>query len=106
MAVAVGEILAEFHQRLAGLYGQRLERVVLFGSHARGQAVPDSDIDVLVVLKGDVSPGAEILRSGGIVAGLSLRTDSVISVIFVSSDRFATEGSPLLLNVRREGVAV
>jgi predicted nucleotidyltransferase len=32
-------------------YGNRLDRVVLFGSHARGEARPDSDYDIAVFLK-------------------------------------------------------
>ena len=40
------------------------------------------------------------------MAGLSLRDDVVISRVFVSSERFLHEQSPLLINVRREGVPV
>lgn len=34
------------------MYGERLERVVLFGSYARGDAGPDSDYDVAIFAKG------------------------------------------------------
>jgi len=37
---------------------------------------------------------------------LSLEYDVVISRAFVSSERFERERSPLLLNVRREGVPI
>jgi len=98
-------ILAELRRRLRSLYGSRLSQMVLFGSQARGEAEPGADIDVLVVLEGPVIPGEEIARSGGIMAELSLEHDTVISCVFMSADRYATEQSPLLLNVRREGVA-
>lgn len=46
--------LAErFARRLKETHGDRIERVVLFGSVARGQHVPDSDIDLLVVTPGN-----------------------------------------------------
>jgi predicted nucleotidyltransferase len=45
-------ILAKFRAALAETYGDRLERVVLFGSRARGDAQPDSDYDVAVFLNG------------------------------------------------------
>ena len=44
-------ILAHFRLALAEMYGPRLERVVLYGSRARGDAEADSDYDVAVFLK-------------------------------------------------------
>jgi len=99
-------ILTDLRHRLTELYGPRFERLILFGSQARGDAEEGSDVDVLVVLNGEVRPGAEIRRTGGIVAELSLDNDLVISCAFVSSQRFMTEKSPFLLNVHREGIAL
>ncbi|MFM9024014.1 MAG: nucleotidyltransferase family protein, partial [Planctomycetaceae bacterium] len=39
-------LLDELKERLTAAYGHRLYTVVLFGSEARGEAGPDSDIDV------------------------------------------------------------
>jgi predicted nucleotidyltransferase len=97
-------ILGEFQGQLESLYGERLARLVLFGSQARGEAESGSDIDVLVVLEGSVNPGEEIARTGAITSALSLKYDVVISCTFMSADRYRTGQSPLLLNVRREGV--
>lgn len=99
-------ILAELRQHLVALYGERLVAVVLFGSQARGNATLDSDIDVMVVLKGEVWPGQEIERTGGIVAELSLKSDVLLSTIFESEEEFRRNGSPLLINVRREGISL
>jgi uncharacterized protein len=41
-------ILVRFRSALEALYGDRIERVVLFGSRARGDAHPESDYDVAV----------------------------------------------------------
>jgi Nucleotidyltransferase domain len=43
-------ILERFRAALEEMYGRRLERVVLFGSRARGDAWPDPDYDVAVFL--------------------------------------------------------
>ena len=102
----VQSIMLEMQQELKDIYGERIVRIMLFGSHARGDASPGSDIDALIVLKGAVKPGAEIARTGGITSELSLKYDVVISCTFVSAERYETEQSPLLINVRREGVAV
>jgi predicted nucleotidyltransferase len=101
-ALAVGELKSH----LVAVYRQRLARLVLFGSRARGDADPGSDIDVMVVLKGAVKPGAEISRAGGATAALSLKHNVVISCTFVSEERFLNEQSPLLINVRREGMPI
>lgn len=99
-------ILTELRRRFEEIYGERLVRMMLFGSQARGDAEPGSDIDVLVVLKGTVSPCEEIARTINDVADISLEYDEVISCAFVSEEQFERERSPLLLNVRREGMAV
>jgi predicted nucleotidyltransferase len=77
---------------------------VLFGSQARGDVEPGSDIDVLVVLQGVVSPCEKIARTINDVADISLAYNEVVSCVFVSEEQFERERSPLLLNVRREGV--
>ena len=102
----VQSIMSEMQLALKELYGDRLVRIMLFGSQARGDAAPDSDIDALIVLKGAVRPGEEIARTGGIASELSLKNDVVMSCTFVSAERYETEQSPLLINVRRDGIAV
>lgn len=102
----LNSILTELRHQLEGLYGTRLVHLVLYGSQARGDALPGSDVDVLVVLTGSVEPGVEIERVSPITAALSLEHDIVISCVYISEERYIRENSPLLLNVRREGVVV
>ncbi|MDQ2713183.1 MAG: nucleotidyltransferase domain-containing protein [Acidobacteriota bacterium] len=45
-------ILAKFRDVLKEMYGERLERVVLYGSQARGDTLPDSDYDGAIFLDG------------------------------------------------------
>lgn len=99
-------ILAEFRQYLAALYGARLVDVVLFGSQARGDAVPGSDIDVLIVLKDRVSQFEEVERTGDFTSALCLKYDVLISRIFIAENDYLHSQMPFLLNVRREGIHV
>lgn len=106
MTPKIQTILTELRRHFEELYGERLVHIVLFGSQARGDAESGSDIDVLVVLKGHVSPCEEIARTSEITADLSLQQNEVVSCVFVSDEQFQQERSPLLINVRREGVAI
>ena len=106
MSEQLQNLLSELRSRFEALYGPRLVRLVLFGSHARGDAEPGSDIDVLVVLEGAVRSGEEIRRTLNDVAELSLENNVLFSCVFVSRDRYENELSPLLINVRRGGVPV
>ena len=99
-------VLQEFRQGLESLYGDRLVRLVLFGSQARGEAGERSDVDVMLVLRGRVEPGDEIQRTSALRSSLCLKHDAVISCVYVSETEYLTEMSPLLRNVHREGVAM
>jgi len=100
------QAISELKRDIAGLYGDRLFHMALFGSHARGEAGADSDVDILVVLKGSVRPFDEIERTGEIVSRISLKYDFVLSCTFMDEDRYLTRNGPLLRNIRREGVAI
>ena len=99
-------ILREFRDGLEQIYGSRLVRVVLFGSQARHEAEPDSDIDVMVVLLVPVNPHEELRRLSAFKVELCLKCDVVISCAYVSEAEYRQDGTPLMLNVRREGVPV
>ncbi|OUC13119.1 MAG: nucleotidyltransferase [Alkalinema sp. CACIAM 70d] len=104
MSPSLQPILSQLKQALTELYGDRLLHLMLFGSQARGDAEPGSDIDVLVVLKPPVNPGEEIKRTGQAVADLSLHYDVVISCLFMDEIYYQTRNGSLLRNIRKEGV--
>jgi predicted nucleotidyltransferase len=106
MQASVANVLDDLRPRLETLYGRRLVRLVLFGSQAREEAEPGSDIDLLVVLRGTVSPCHEIERTIEDVAAVSLEHGVTVSCVFVSDEEYQRRRTPLLLNVRREGVSV
>ena len=99
-------VLQTLRRDLAHALGAQFNRLLLFGSRARGEARPDSDIDVLVVVNGAVDYPDLLRRTSEVVANLSLEHDVVISTIFVSEARWATGASPLLLTARREAIAI
>jgi predicted nucleotidyltransferase len=88
------------------MYGPRLERVILLGSHARGDARPDSDIDMLVVLEGPVDIMTEARRTSGLALHTAAERDAALSFVHLSDEEFADLRRPLVRSIRDEGIVV
>jgi uncharacterized protein len=100
------QIIREFVQRAHSLYNDRLKRVVVYGSCARNEATAESDIDLAVVLAGEVVAGKEIDRMIDIITDINLEHGVLLSVYPVSEENYLYRNSPLLINIRREGISV
>lgn len=90
--------------RLAEAYGERFAGLVLYGSYARGEAGPDSDVDLLVLLDGPVDRWAEIETLVGIACDIEDGTGEMLSLLARSTADYTEAQSPLLRNVHAEGV--
>ena len=107
MPTNIRKILRKLKRELLKVYGERLKAVYLFGSFARGEGrLPDSDIDVMIVLKGEFDYWEMDRLSSEMVANLSLENDVVISTKLVSEARYTESKMPLYINVHREGVLI
>ena len=96
-------ILKRFRDALSELYGDRLERVVLFGSRARGDAREDSDYDVAVFIK-DLGPfWDEVDRLVGVETDLLHDTGAVINSMPYRASTYQDRTS-LMREIRHEGV--
>lgn len=100
----IGTALQELETRLRALYGECLEQRYLYGSYARGSAGPESDVDVLVVLRGPLEPGREIARMTPAVSDVSLAHDLLIAAVPVPSDWTESRWNPFLVQVRKEAI--
>ncbi len=100
----IRDILKEFREEVENLYESRLKSIILYGSWARGDATEESDIDLLIVLERKVIPGKEIDKMIDIITEINLKHGVLISIYPVSEEDYSTINSPLLINVRREGV--
>lgn len=97
-------ILAELKRGLEAIYGERLKAVVLFGSQARGDATPDSDVAVAVVLDDFESAPEGIRRPSELFWTLSYDHDMLLSCVPVRRDDWRRGDSMLPQSLRREGV--
>ncbi len=103
MAIKDDPILKRFRAELDKVYGDRLDRVVLFGSRARGDARPDSDYDIAVFLRNPESFWSESRRLAEIETDILY--DTLVVVNALPFDKAVYNKQTLLMNdVRREGV--
>ncbi len=110
------EVLARYRDALLDRFPDELQRLILYGSQARGEATAGSDIDVLVV----VGWGEERLPGGFYAApfsdprwqaivdtasDISLEHGVYISPLVISERRFR-EWSPLITRAKEEGIEI
>lgn len=97
-------VFNEATSALKSNYGKRLSKIILFGSYARGEQTPESDIDLLIVLNDDkLSAGKEIRYINGFLFNIAFRHNVTISAHPVSGERFETESSFFFNRIKKEG---
>lgn len=103
----LANILKKYVENLKKIYGKDLLQVSLFGSYARGDYKPDSDIDILVIIKGS-DEHKYIYRDDLCEMSMDFNMDNDIwiEVIAIDSDYFYKwrNGDPFLLNVAKDEV--
>ena len=97
-------ILKRFRAALDEMYGERLERVVLFGSRARGDAQEDSDYDVAVFLRDMADRFAEMDRLADLSTKIIVEEDGPFIHAMPYRAGSYDERTPLMLTVRSDGV--
>jgi uncharacterized protein len=96
-------ILTRFRAALDALYGNRLERVVLFGSRARGEAREGSDYDVAVFVRDLGDRWQEVDRIVPVITDIIDDTGAVIHAMPYLAGSYENRTS-LMREIRREGI--
>jgi uncharacterized protein len=96
-------VIARFRAAVLGIYGERIERVVLFGSRARGEARPDSDYDIAVFLRDMSDRGQEMNRLADIGTDILYDAGRVVHAMPYRADGYG-ERTPLMQQIRQDGV--
>jgi predicted nucleotidyltransferase len=98
-------VLRRIKENLNDLFGSRLAGVVLYGSRSRGDSRPDSDIDLLVLLKGRIDWAKERWRLAELAADIGLDTDEAPSFLLDTDDALDRR-TIFMHNVREDGVVL
>ncbi len=100
------ELLARIKSALEDAFGERLQGVILYGSEARGEAEPDSDIDLLVLLCPMVSFGKDLKTCIHALYPLVLELERPIDSMPVDAAVYESQEFSLYRNAKREGIPV
>ena len=96
-------VLKRFRAALDELYGDRIERVILYGSRARGDHHPDSDYDIAVFLHGVADRWQEVDRIVPIVTDILYEDEAFIHAMPYPAGMYEAQ-VPLMHEIRREGI--
>jgi predicted nucleotidyltransferase len=100
----IAPLLTVVKEYLVKTYGDKLDAIILYGSFARNDATEDSDIDIAIVLKGEVDPFGEIHRTTDLFYPLELEYGELISVNPLSKDELEDTEWPLYHHIKNEGI--
>ena len=101
--VALDPELSRFRDAVRAHYGRRLERIVLFGSRARGDHRDDSDYDVGVFLHPPMTRWDEIQALSRITAPFLIELGMLISAHPFRAGSHGDE-TVFMQEIRRDGV--
>ena len=102
----VKRISTEIKKYLIESFEDKVKKVILYGSYARGDYNKDSDIDILIVVSDDINP-IEIEESlSDLLFEILLNENELCSVRAIPEKLFKEYNSPFLLNVKEEGVMI
>jgi len=99
-------ILQMFKSDLQKLYGDRFDKLILYGSYARGQQHSESDIDLLLLLNNMSSTYKEIDTMSELNYNYLLNFEMLFSVVPTTPDKFENMPNPLYYNIKQEGIYI
>jgi len=102
----IEKILTKFKKQIQQLYGDRLKKVILYGSYARNEDTVESDIDLAIILEGEISPFKEIDKMSEISYEFVLNHNILISIHPISEERYLLTRTPFLMNIREDGILI
>lgn len=104
MEKRINRLINRIKTHLIELYGEKIRKVILYGSYVRGEATEDSDIDILVLVAPSLNPFEVRESLSDFLFDILLEEGELVSIIAVPEDFYENYHSPLILNIKKEGV--
>lgn len=105
----IDKILNQFVLEVSNLIGNRLKKIILYGSYARGDYDRNSDIDVMILTDFNEEELAECrVKIRDLACDLELENNVIISPLVRNIEKYnsRTKIVPFYMNIRKEGVVL
>ena len=99
-------VLQKYKTDIQKLYGNQFEKLILYGSYARGNQHSESDIDLLLIINKMDTPYKEVDKMSELTYNYMLDYDMFFSVVPTTADKFNNMANPLYYNVKKEGISL
>ncbi len=97
-------VLEKFRAAVAEHFGDRLERIVLFGSRARGDARADSDYDIAIFVQDLGNRWRDFAGIAPVAVDLLDEDDAAVSAMLYSAGHWRDPPSRLIHEIRKDGL--
>lgn len=107
MPQSMKTLMEQYVAQIQGIYGSHLRKVILYGSYARGDSRPDSDVDLMILLDmSDLDLKKYSQKLSYMTYDFNMDHDLDIKPIAKSEEHFEkwVVNYPFYANVNREGV--
>lgn len=105
----IDKIIQQFMLEVSKLLGNRLKKVILYGSYARGDYDKNSDIDIMILTDLNDKEIIEYrMKVRDLACDIELENDIMISPLIRNVDKYNQRVNviPFYMNVQKEGVVI
>lgn len=101
------DFLLELNNAAKNYYGNRLNKIILYGSYARNEQKPESDVDIMLVLNDEkINPYKEVFDFGHKIYSLGWEYGYLVMIKPTTSNKFFNSKLPFYQMVRKEGIEI
>lgn len=99
-----GEIFQKLIPELLNIFQDSVNRIILYGSVAKGTQTSESDVDIAVIINGYTKTMHDAMTD--FIVDLELEYNKVLSVLLIDYDKFKEWENvmPFYKNVKKEGI--
>ncbi|RRA98685.1 nucleotidyltransferase domain-containing protein [Larkinella rosea] len=103
----IQSLLGTLKARLESWYENRLDRIILYGSYARGDYHEDSDIDLLIILKDrKIAKLKEINALVSLKYDLMIANNILLSIKAITESDYVNKTNAIYYFIKREGIVL